>query len=133
MTAFIYRILLLYPESRKQEIDTWYSEQFPDAGDLLTPCGTKDGEDWYVTSFVATKADMAKWMGRFGNEIQTPIPDGFLDFPRSNQMGALDGFRQAAQQHLGIWIDACWNDEGQMCDYEAALTAMGVARWDGVG
>lgn len=128
MTDYIYRVLLLYPESRKPEIDQWYTEQFPNSGSLLTPCGTKESEDWYVTSFVATKADMTKWMGRFGSEIQTPIPDGFLDYPRATQIAALAGFRQAAQQHLGIWIDACWNDEGQQCDYEAALSSMGVER-----
>ena len=128
MTQYIYRILLLYPESREAEIEAWYASQFPDNGGLLTPIGTKNGEDWFASSFVATKSDVEKWLAVFGANLQAEVPQGFVDLPREIQRQWIVGMQTAAAQYLGIWIDAAWNDAGENCDVYAALAAMGVTR-----
>lgn len=128
MSEYPYRILLLYPQSRVAEIEAWYASQFPDAGGLLTPIGTKDGEEWFVSSFVATKNDVEKWLAVFGSNLQAEVPQGFVDLPREIQRQWIAGMQTAAAQYLGIWIDAAWNDTGENCDVEAALAAMAVTR-----
>jgi len=129
MNQYPYRILLLYPESRVLEIEAWYASQFPERGDLLTPIGTKNGEDWFASSFVATKADVEKWLAVFGYNLQTDIPAGFVDMPRAIQEQWIAGMKQAAIATLGIYIDATWNDQAMSCDVQSALTAMGVSRF----
>ncbi|HRF02362.1 MAG TPA: hypothetical protein PLI18_17750, partial [Pirellulaceae bacterium] len=68
-TEWTYRILLLYPESLRAGVEAWYASEWPDAGTLLTPCGTKDGEAWYVSSFVARRSDLERWIGRFEDSV----------------------------------------------------------------
>jgi len=129
MSEYPYRILLLYPESRVSEIEAWYASQFPNAGGLLTPIGEKNGEDWFASSFVATKNDVEKWLAVFGSNLQADVPPVFVDLPREIQRQWIAGMQTAAAQYLGIWIDAAWNDQGERCDLNAALEAMEVHRY----
>ena len=128
MTQYIYRILLLYPQSRRDEIEQWYAATFPDAGPLLTPCGTKGDEDWYAASFVATKADVTQWLAVFGANLGVEVPAGFVDMPRQVQRQWIDGVKSAAIENLGIYVDSAWNDQGEMVDYYAALQSMGIVK-----
>ena len=128
MTQHVYRIMLLYPESRRQEIEDWYAIEFHGQGTLLTPIGTKNGQQWYATSFVATKSDVEKWLARFGSELQTQIPIGFVELPREIQRQWIDGMKSAAMQALGIYMDACWNDLGEWLDIGQAINALGIVR-----
>lgn len=130
MTQYIYRILLLYPQSRRQEIEDWYASEFHGQGTLLTPIGTKNGEQWYATSFVATKSHAEKWLARFGSELQTQIPIGFVELPREIQRQWIDGMKSAAMQALGIYIDAAWNDLGEWIEIEPVLDSLGIMRPD---
>lgn len=127
-TAYIYSILLLYPQSRYDEIETWYQSQFPNAGSLLTPVGEKNGEQWFSSHFVATKNDVEKWLEVFGHNLGVEIPTGFVDLPRSQQMQWIEGMQQAAIENLGIYVAGAWNDEGQLCDLDEALLVMSVTK-----
>jgi len=128
MTDYIYRILLLYPESRRAEIDDWYESQFPDAGELLSYVGVRDQVQWYVASFVATRHDITRWLARLTSELGATAPEGFVDLPRETQRQWIDGMRTGAMQALGIYIDAAWNDVGDRVDFDLALQSIGIVR-----
>lgn len=127
MSDYTYRILILYPQSRFDEIEEWYEAQFPDAGPLLTSIGTKDSEDWYASCFVATVEDIDKWIAVFHANIGPDVPLSFTSLPRANQRALLAGLQAAALANMGIYIDGCFNDLGEQCDYSAALAAVGVS------
>lgn len=123
---YVYRILLLYPQSRYDEIEAWYASQFPGAGDLLTPIGTKDAEQWYASCFVATVEDVDKWIEVFAANLGPDVPLDFTELPRLNQRALLAGLQTAALANMGIYVDGCFNDQGEMCDYSAALNTLGI-------
>ena len=125
-TEWVYRILLLYPESLRIGVEAWYASEWPDAGDLLTPCGTKNGESWYVSSFVAKRADVERWLAVFAESVGQAAPEELLDAPRDYQRITMLQMANAAQQTLGFIFRGCFNDEGEMIDHRPLMEAEGI-------
>lgn len=126
MTQHVYRILILYPQSRFEEIEQWYASQFPGAGELLTPAGTKDAEQWYAASFVATVADVDKWIHVFHANLGPNVPLDFTELPRLNQRALLAGLQTAALATMGIYVDGCFNDESEALDFEEVKQSLEI-------
>jgi hypothetical protein len=125
-SLWVYRILLLYPESRRAGVEAWYQSEWPDAGELLTPCGTLDSEAWYASSFVARRSDVERWMTIFAASVGQPAPDGLLDLPRPTQRVIMQSMAIAAQQAIGIVFRAAFNDEGESVDHHALMADLGI-------
>jgi hypothetical protein len=126
MTDYIYRVLLLYPESRRDGVEAWYQSEWPNAGELLTPCGVKNGESWYVSSFVAKRSDVDRWLTIFAQSVGQEAPEGLLDLPREAQRYAMQQMALAAQQAIGIVFRAAFNDIGESVDHHALMAEIGV-------
>lgn len=125
-TPWIYRVLLLYPESRRAGVEAWYASEWPDAGELLTPCGSKAGESWYVSSFVAKRADVERWLAVFAQSVGQEAPEGLLDLPREAQRYAMQQMAEAAQEAIGIVFRAAFNDMGESIDHHSLMAEIGV-------
>lgn len=123
---WIYRVLLLYPEHRRNGVEAWYQSEWPDAGRLLTPCGTLNGEEWFVSSFVAKRSDVERWMTIFAASVGQPAPEGLLDLPRPVQRVAMQQMATAAQQAIGIVFRAVFNDLGESIDHHALMAELGI-------
>jgi hypothetical protein len=128
VTEWTYAILLLYPEARRETVEAWYASEFPGAGELLTPIGKKAGEDWYAAHFVAKKEHATKWLEVFAATVGGTVPDGFVDLPRETQRTLMQQFSTAASQAIGISFTACFNDEGERIDHNAAVESLGIVR-----
>jgi hypothetical protein len=120
-----YKILLIYPASKKQEIETWYQTQFPTSGPLLSKLNTDSGE-WYASSFSASKQEATKWLQVFGRNLGTTIPENFVELPNEVQLQWIAQMQTIAQQTLGIWIDAIFHEKGKYCDLSRGLTTMNI-------
>lgn len=125
-TEYVYRVLLLYPESLRAGVEAWYASEWPDAGELLTPCGTKDGEKWYVSSFVARRSDLERWIGRFENSVGQSVPAGLLDMPRDAQRAVMAQLAIAALATVGVAFSVVFNDQGESIDHLAVMAAHGI-------
>ena len=125
-TEYVYRVLLLYPESLRAGVEAWYASDWPDAGELLTPCGARNGENWYVSSFVARRVDLERWIGRFEQSVGQSVPAGLLDMPRETQRLVVQQLSAAAVATVGVAFRVAFNDEGEAIDHREVMTQLGV-------
>ena len=125
-TEYVYRVLLLYPESLRAGVEEWYVLEWPDAGELLTLCGSKDGEAWHVSSFVARRSDLERWIARFESSVGQSVPTGLLDMPRETQRIIVQQLSAAAIAVVGVAFRVAFNDDGESIDHLAVMDECGV-------
>jgi hypothetical protein len=113
MTEYLYRVFLIVPDERKDNLNDFIKEEFDSADWLVVPL-SETGEEpasHFATCFACTHAQTDKWANRLANDGGVPLPNGFAQFTPDQRIAFMTAARETLRENTGTIVYVCRNDQ----------------------
>lgn len=128
-TLWLYRVFLIVPDERKDDLNAFIKEEFDSADWLVVPLSENGAEpvSHYATCFACTTDQTNKWALRLTTEGGVELPPGFTEFSPDQRIAFMTQANPTLKQLTGVSVHVCRNDQ-QWFNVEDILVAERLQR-----